>query len=803
MYLSLASALLITLTASAFAEPFSPDPYDAKVLEVYTSTTVPEAYRRVMERPIENIRRKIAHDASMHSQSEAWRVVGAHKAGTEPGGLYAWVKKFSPEEQVTMTLERDGNPVQGLQARGTVFRRWKDEVDHETLHFAAHGLSSSSYRLKLLSEVTTGYTMYVTLTHENGRQTSKNFEGRLKAGTPLEFQVEFDRVFHTLSSIKRLSDFKTVREALAESVRRGDVGDGAFASHLDNLLLKALAKMAEGDGRTADQFLHRFGLEANLAAEGKAKMSERPGNKALGSACITEHFMKPAARSELEVAWQGTLRSPVSTETLRPPGPIDAHPIHTTDCARLTGASPTTGPPVSLDNFGPLLSCAEGYAPRMRDDVYRGLSAFAGTAPQLPAGACLCLARRAGGADSAHADRASKVLARAVAGCEAALEAAILDHGNWEDAPYIMRALHRLPALPPSLARATQREALQAGRTDRRVAANAAALKFPIAAKWEPEWHGGQNGHWTSIRLHKDGDLFRCDRPESKSDDFDDRTRYILPLVGFPRVLLGTVPVLGEVFAPTDLGDPLLRALRDDWVAVYGDSRSDAAREGWSYPPLFTEKEFLTRIPAVYYQTKLGLWARCVNALFDEPFMVEPIIYLYPTSEADIVVTLGASIQVSAAEPKTQDGSWRVKATPDGTIIDPSDGRRYHRLYWEGTSFPKPEPKVGDVVAAEELSGFFDDSLTRRGLIAREISEFKDYWLPRMKDSPFYLVRFYDEPHLRFYAPLSVSPAPDTLIRVLMDYKRLDKKIPVQPLPHPATPLRQGFTVVEWGGMAR
>lgn len=803
MPLFLASALVMTLAANALAEPFVPDHYDANVLKVYSSTSVPEAYRPMMDRSIENILRKIARDASMHSRMEAWRAVDAHRAGTEPGGLYVWVRKFSPEERVAVTLERDGKPVPGVQARETVFRRWKDEVDHEILHFAAHGLSSSSYRLELLPDVTTGYAMYVTLTHEEGRQTSRNFEGRLQAGTTLEFQIELDRVFHTLSSIKRLSDFKTVREALAESVRRGDVGDGAFASHLDGLLLKALAKMAEGDGRTADQFLDRFGLEANLAAEGNAKMFERPGKKALGSACITERFMKPAARSELEVAWQGTLRSPAPTETLRPPGPIDAHPIHTTECARLTGASPTTGPPVSLDNFGPLLSCAEGYAPRMRDDVYRGLSGFAGTAPHLPAGACLCLARRAGGAESAQAARASKVLARAVRGCEAALEGAILDNGNWEDAPYIMRALHRLPTVPHSLAKATQREALQAGRTDRRVAANATALKFPIAAVWAPEWHGGQNGHWTSIRLHKDGDFFRCDRPPSKSDDFDDRTRYILPLIGFPRVLLGTVPVLGEVFAPTDFGDPLLRALRNDWIAVHEDSRSDAAREGWSYPPLFTEKEFLTRIPAVYYQTKLGLWARCVNALFDEPYMVEPIIYLYPASEADIVVTLGASIQVSAAEPKTQGGSWRVKATPNGTITDPLDGKRYHRLYWEGTSFPKPEPEVGDVVAAADLPGYFDDALARRGLIAREISEFKEYWLARMVDSPFYLIRFYDERHLRFYSPLSVTPTPDTLIRVLMDFKRLDTKIPARPVPPPSTPLRQGFTVVEWGGFAR
>ena len=48
--------------------------------------------------------------------------------------------------------------------------------------------------------------------------------------------------------------------------------------------------------------------------------------------------------------------------------------------------------------------------------------------------------------------------------------------------------------------------------------------------------------------------------------------------------------------------------------------------------------------------------------------------------------------------------------------------------------------------------------------------------------------------------PLDITPTPDTLIRVLMEYKPLDDKIdlPEQILPPP--PARTGFTVVEWGG---
>ena len=49
--------------------------------------------------------------------------------------------------------------------------------------------------------------------------------------------------------------------------------------------------------------------------------------------------------------------------------------------------------------------------------------------------------------------------------------------------------------------------------------------------------------------------------------------------------------------------------------------------------------------------------------------------------------------------------------------------------------------------------------------------------------------------------PLDINPTPDTLIRVLMTYKGLDKPIEgITEQQLPTTPIRDGFTVVEWGG---
>ena len=50
-----------------------------------------------------------------------------------------------------------------------------------------------------------------------------------------------------------------------------------------------------------------------------------------------------------------------------------------------------------------------------------------------------------------------------------------------------------------------------------------------------------------------------------------------------------------------------------------------------------------------------------------------------------------------------------------------------------------------------------------------------------------------------FLYPLKISPKPDTIIRVVMEYKALNKPIEVKEQKI-LTPERNGFVAVEWGG---
>ncbi len=175
----------------------------------------------------------------------------------------------------------------------------------------------------------------------------------------------------------------------------------------------------------------------------------------------------------------------------------------------------------------------------------------------------------------------------------------------------------------------------------------------------------------------------------------------------------------------------------------------------------------------------------------------KPVIYLYPTAPTRVTVELDFAGQLTATYPAYGSG-WTVDAAPDGTLTDPATGREYYCLFWEGIADEPYDLSDGFVVPGDETAAFLEDALTKLGLTDREANEFIIYWLPRMEDNAYNLISFQQEPYTE-QAKLTVTPAPDTLIRVFMAWKPLDAPIVIEPQALTA-PERDGFTVVEWGG---
>jgi len=211
---------------------------------------------------------------------------------------------------------------------------------------------------------------------------------------------------------------------------------------------------------------------------------------------------------------------------------------------------------------------------------------------------------------------------------------------------------------------------------------------------------------------------------------------------------------------------------------------------------------FIASRPIIFVVDSFGRMVRMTNNAYAP--MVEcgkPVIYLYPEKTTNISVQLKPAGGFTKTEPAYGSG-WNVVASPNGQLKNLADGKTYPYLFWEGRGGIYPEMDQGFVVAQQDVHTFLVTSLAKLGLNDQESKDFIEFWEPLMKDSPYYKVSFHGTDIMDQLAPLSISPKPDTIIRILMDYKPLDKKISLKPQRLGHIP-RTGYTVIEWGGVLR
>lgn len=176
----------------------------------------------------------------------------------------------------------------------------------------------------------------------------------------------------------------------------------------------------------------------------------------------------------------------------------------------------------------------------------------------------------------------------------------------------------------------------------------------------------------------------------------------------------------------------------------------------------------------------------------------KPIIYIYPKEETKVSIKLLNSSLLTTSYPKYNDG-WNVIAQPNGMLKEIKTNKNYYGLYYEGKNHNATIKKDGFVIKGEDTIEFLEEKLEILGLNEREINEFIIYWLPRLKNNKYNYIRFETMEEINSYMPLEITPQPDTIIRVVMDYKPLKEKIKIKE--QKLTPQKRvGYSVVEWGG---
>jgi hypothetical protein len=250
----------------------------------------------------------------------------------------------------------------------------------------------------------------------------------------------------------------------------------------------------------------------------------------------------------------------------------------------------------------------------------------------------------------------------------------------------------------------------------------------------------------------------------------------------------------------------LLYGLKDISVKSRPQSTKTLLREMYDYyyPGPNTNKVsfevFVADHPVLFWKDPFGDYIQFTKASYTPAAECgKPVIYLYPTKEMDVTVQVAPTGGFTVTEPQYPTGGWKVRAKPSGELYYYADSKTYPYLFWEGFGLNYQRPAEGFVVARKDVEQFLRTTLPKLGLLPHEYDEFIQFWLPKMQAEPYYFVSFMPQAEFDQYAPLAVSPKPDTVIRVFMDYEGLNAPMAVRQ-PEIRTPERNGFTVVEWGG---
>lgn len=215
-----------------------------------------------------------------------------------------------------------------------------------------------------------------------------------------------------------------------------------------------------------------------------------------------------------------------------------------------------------------------------------------------------------------------------------------------------------------------------------------------------------------------------------------------------------------------------------------------------------TQTEFVNQHAVIFYKNKLGQWEVYVREAYSVGGgCAKPVVYLYPTSNTKVNVRVGADVKVSDPIYNPLTGWSNVLAKPNGQLT--VNNKQYDSLFWEGPGWGVyPSITSGTVVSHSQVAGTIRSQLAQQGLTQKESDDFMAYWQSKIPNAPYVRLTWFNTAQLELLAPLYITPKPNTSIRVFLDMAGLERPISLPAQQLQSTP-RNGFTVVEWGGLAK
>jgi hypothetical protein len=262
------------------------------------------------------------------------------------------------------------------------------------------------------------------------------------------------------------------------------------------------------------------------------------------------------------------------------------------------------------------------------------------------------------------------------------------------------------------------------------------------------------------------------------------------PIIADPSLIVGAVEIgskgSSKVYTMNDVNSKLVQYS----YAVYKMDGAAGKK---------TIQQFVDDIGLAFWTDDYGNTIAFLNSDYKPAVECgKPVVYLYPEKTTSFTVKVGA--QMTKTDP-AYDGKWQGVAEPNGQLT--VAGNIYPYLFWEGLGYGVyPTIDFGRIVERSSVESEIRSDLSAMNLNAQETADFLDFWMPKMPDSKYVRLSWLTNKEMDKLAQMSISPKPQSIIRVFLDFSGLNSKIDLKSQVLP-TFARTGFTAVEWGGLLK
>jgi len=185
-----------------------------------------------------------------------------------------------------------------------------------------------------------------------------------------------------------------------------------------------------------------------------------------------------------------------------------------------------------------------------------------------------------------------------------------------------------------------------------------------------------------------------------------------------------------------------------------------------------------------------------------EPVMVfKPVIYFHTDQELAVNVGVDPVGEFTFTYPEIGNG-WNGTLKTDGSFV--ANGKAYPYLFWESNQQYSFKPSDnGFKIQRDEVITFLEAKCVELGFNEREKADFITFWGPKLSEHESLFVQFTIDEANNQFAELSVSPQPDAVKRVYIQFTEWSEVMESYLQDKTFESLvSEGFTVLEWGGFS-